>query len=192
MQTLVLASTSVYRKQLLERLGIPFETVSPVIDETPRPGEAPEALVTRLAAEKAGAVASEWQSALVIGSDQVVQCGGQLLGKPGTAAIARQQLSEFSGRTVTFLTAVALVCTDTSYRFERTVQTRVRFRELNDGEIERYVAMDTPLDCAGGFKSEAAGISLVESIESSDPTSLIGLPLIAVSDALRAAGHRVP
>lgn len=177
---------------LLERLGIPFEVCSPSIDEAPLPGEPPDQLVSRLASDKARAAARRFPSSVIIGSDQLAVCGDRLVGKPGNTANAVGQLREFSGRTVLFLTAVAVTCIDTAFSYERTVATDVHFRDLTDAEILRYVEMDNPVDCAGSFKSEAGGISLLRSMTSEDPTAIIGLPLIAVSEALRLAGFHVP
>lgn len=190
--SLILASTSPYRRQLLERLGIPFEVMAPGTDETPLPGEAPDALVARLALEKAAAVARRHPRAIVIGSDQVAVHGGRVVGKPGTAARARDQLAAFSGERVTFLSAVALQRLDDGFRFEATIDTEVHFRDLTDEEIRRYVERDHPVDCAGGFRSEATGSALLRALGSSDPTAIIGLPLIAVAEGLRRAGLQVP
>lgn len=191
-KSLLLASSSPYRKMLLERLGLPFGTLAPEIDESPRPGESPARLVARLALEKAEAVSSRNTAAVVIGSDQVAVHNGRIMGKPGTAAQARQQLLEFSGSRVDFLTAVSIRCADSGLRFDRTVTTEVRFRALSEPEIQRYVAQDNPVDCAGGIKSEAAGIALLQAMRSDDPTAIIGLPLISVAEALRMAGFALP
>ena len=177
---------------LLERLGLSFDTLVPNIDESVRPGESPARLVARLAAEKAEAVAEREPAAIVIGSDQVAVHNGRAVGKPGTAARAREQLLAFSGSRVDFLTAVSIRCTDSGFRFDRTVTTEVRFRRLSEPEIRRYVAHDDPVDCAGGFKSEAAGIALLQAMRSDDPTAIIGLPLISVAEALRQAGLNLP
>ncbi len=177
---------------LLERLGLPFETRPPDVDETPKESELPGSLVARLAADKARVVARVFPSSLVIASDQAAAFNGQIVGKPGSTANAVAQLRSFSGRTVQFLTAVTVLCGETGFEYQETVDTRVRFRELSRGEIERYVASDRPLDCAGSFKSEAAGITLLESLSSPDPTAIVGLPLIAVSKALRRAGLEIP
>lgn len=191
-RSLILASTSPYRRELLERLGIPFEVVAPQTDEARRPGEAPDALVARLALEKAQAVACGNPRAIVIGSDQVAVHADHVVGKPGSAARAREQLARFSGQQVTFLSAVAIVRRDDGFRFAATSRTEAHFRLLTDTEIERYVDRDRPFDCAGGFRSEAAGSTLLLSLESSDPTAIIGLPLIAVAEGLRRAGLQVP
>jgi len=187
-RTLVLASTSPYRRGLLERLGHPFECVPPGVVETPIDEEAPRALCQRLALAKAQAVAVQRPGALVIGSDQVAQLDGMVLGKPGDTATARTQLARSSGREVEFLTAVAVVDgRDGSVRqhLDRTV---VRFRPLAAEEIAAYVERDQPLDCAGSFRSEGLGIALFDRIESEDPTALVGLPLIAVARMLRESG----
>jgi septum formation protein len=191
-KSLLLASSSPYRKMLLERLGLPFEIQVPAVDEAERPGESPARLVARLAAEKAEAVAVRAPGAIVIGSDQVAVHNGRAVGKPGSAAKARQQLLAFSGSRVDFLTAVCVRCTGSDFRFDRTVTTEVRFRLLSEPEIRRYVAHDNPVDCAGGFKSEAAGITLLQAMRSDDPTAIIGLPLISVAEALRQAGLELP
>lgn len=193
---LILASTSAYRRTLLERLQTPFTTMNPGIDETPRPGEAPHALVARLARAKAAAVAAAHPQAWVIGSDQTAvlsDAGGALrvLGKPGTAEQCIRQLQESSGRTLTFLTAVAVV-REGAGGHEFIDTTRVRFRALDRATIERYVEAESPLDCAGGFKSEGLGISLCERIESEDPSALVGLPLIRLAALLREVGLQVP
>ena len=191
-KSLLLASSSPYRKLLLERLGIPFEVHSPQIDETARPGETPARLVKRLAAEKAEAVARLLPAAVVIGSDQLALHDGQVVGKPGTAARARRQLASFSGSRVDFLTALSVRCEDSGFRFENTVTTEVWFRSLSQAEIRRYVARDDPIDCAGGFKSEATGTALLQAMRSDDPTAIIGLPLICLAEALRQAGFDLP
>ncbi|HEY2782064.1 MAG TPA: Maf family nucleotide pyrophosphatase [Steroidobacteraceae bacterium] len=193
---LILASTSRYRKELLARLGLPFACMAPGVDETPAAGEEPLALISRLAKAKAAAVAAREPKACVVGSDQVavLDAGGAatVLGKPGTEARCQSQLRSCSGRSVEFLTAVAVMHQETNSLSEFVDRTRVRFRVLDEAAIERYVAQERPLDCAGGFKSEGLGITLCESIESADPTGLIGLPLIRLSAALRAAGFALP
>jgi 7-methyl-GTP pyrophosphatase len=193
---LILASTSLYRRTLLERLRIPFTSQSPGIDEAARPGELPDALVARLARAKAGAVAALHHEAWVIGSDQTAvlsDAGGALrmLGKPGDVPQCIGQLQQASGRTLTFLTAVAVV-REGAGGHEFIDTTRVRFRTLDRATIERYVEAESPLDCAGGFKSEGLGISLCESIESDDPSALVGLPLIRLAAILREVGLQVP
>ncbi len=194
---LILASTSAYRRELLSRLRVPFSCVAPGVDETRRAAERPLALAVRLARAKASVVALAQPDAWVIGSDQVavrvdaVQ-GEVILGKPGTAARCAEQLRGSSGQLVTYLTAVALLQHGDGSVFEFVDTTRVRFRTLDDAAIERYVALDTPFDCAGGFKSEALGITLCESIETTDPSALMGLPLIHLSAVLRGAGFALP
>jgi len=189
---LILASTSPYRRLLLERLGIPFDVVAPEIDETPRPGEAPDALSARLADEKALVVAGRFPQAVVIGSDQVAVHAGRIIGKPGTPDKARRQLASFSGKEVLFLSAFSLHRLADGFRHAAIRETAVIFRDLTDEEIRRYVERDKPVDCAGGFRSEATGSALLRAMNSCDPTAIIGLPLIAVSEGLRRAGLRVP
>jgi septum formation protein len=194
---LILGSTSVYRRELLTRLKIPFECHSPGVDETPLPGEKARDLVVRLARLKAQAVAEHHPEAWVIGSDQVALLTGAsqhdlILGKPGTAAKCVEQLLACSGKTLEFVTAVAVVHGGEAARVEFVDTTRVTYRSLDLPTIERYVTRESPLDCAGGFKSEALGISLCESIDSSDPTALIGLPLIRLCAVLRDAGFDLP
>jgi septum formation protein len=189
---LVLASTSAYRKMLLERLHLPFDTDRPETDESPLAGEAPAATAERLAAEKARAVAARWPDALIIGSDQVAYLGNEVFGKPGTEARAIAQLQRMRGQTVVFHTALALLNTGTGHLQVEGIPTRVRFRELSDDEIRRYVAKEQPLDCAGSAKSEGLGITLLDAMPGEDPTALIGLPLIALSRMLRAEGLELP
>ena len=189
---LVLASTSAYRKMLLERLHLPFDTDRPETDETPLPGEAPAATAERLAAEKARAVAGRWPDALVIGSDQVAHLGDEVFGKPGTEARAIAQLQRMRGQTVVFHTALAVLNTRTGHLQVEGISTQVRFRNLSDDEIRRYVAKEQPLDCAGSAKSEGLGITLLDAMPGEDPTALIGLPLIALSRMLRAEGLELP
>ncbi|MFZ5722781.1 MAG: Maf family protein [Pseudomonadota bacterium] len=192
MTTLVLASGSRYRAGLLARFGLPFDVRSPDIDETRRPGEAPAALAERLSGEKALAVARTLSSGLVIGSDQVADCGDGILGKPGTAERAAAQLRQASGRTVTFWTGLALADAASGRLQSRVVRCDVEFRTLTDDEIARYVAREQPLDCAGSFKAEGLGIALFRRIVTDDPTSLVGLPLIALADMLRTEGIALP
>ncbi len=191
---LILASTSPYRRALLERLGLSFECRAPGVDEAPHGGETGEALVQRLALAKARAVAAQRPDAWVIGSDQAAVLGAapheRLFGKPGSRERAVECLQASSGRTLRYLTAVALVRGSECHQMIDV--TRVRFRTLDADSIERYLERDAPFDCAGAFKSEALGISLCEAIESADPTALIGLPLIGVAALLRAAGYPVP
>ena len=189
---LILGSTSRYRRELLERLNLPFTTVSPDVDETPLPGEAPRELALRLASAKALAVAEQFPEAIVIGSDQVADLGGQPLGKPGNHERATAQLRRMSGQTVIFQTAVAVVCQAMGFEQVDLAPVRVRFRSLDDAEIERYLRAEQPYDCAGSAKSEGLGISLLDAIHSDDPTALIGLPLIRTCRMLRAAGLVLP
>lgn len=184
----ILASTSRYRRALLERLQLPFEVRSPEVDESPLPGEAPAALATRLALAKARAVARQCPDAVVIGSDQVADLDGEPLGKPGEHARAVAQLQRMRGRTLIFQTAVAVVCEATGFAQQDLAPVRVVFRELDDDAIERYLRAEQPYDCAGSAKSEGLGIALLEAIDSDDPTALVGLPLIRTCRMLRAAG----
>lgn len=188
---LVLASTSPYRRELLARLRLPFDTARPAVDESALSGEAPAALAARLAEAKAAAIAQPGSDAWVIGSDQVAEFDGTPLGKPGTAARACDQLATMAGRSVRFHTAVCLGHGD-GRRLRALDTTTVRFRPLTGEEIARYVAAEQPLDCAGSFKAEGLGITLFEAIESRDPTALIGLPLIATAALLREAGFPLP
>lgn len=188
---LILASTSPYRRELLARLGLPFDVVRPEVDETPAAAETPMALVRRLATMKATAVATRHADDWVLGSDQVAELDGRPLGKPGTRAAAIGQLRAMSGREVRFLTAVSLT-RDGGPGHDALDTTVVRFRDLTDAEIERYVDREQPFDCAGSFKSEGLGIALFDAIESGDPTALVGLPLIATARLLRAAGFALP
>jgi septum formation protein len=187
----VLGSTSAYRRELMARLRIPFDVAAPDVDETPQPGETPQALACRLALAKARAVAARYPHAAVIGSDQVADLDGEPLGKPGTHARAVQQLQRMRGRIVVFQTAVAVVCLDSGFEQSDIAPVRVRFRDLSDDEIEAYLRAETPYDCAGSAKSEGLGISLLESIDNDDPTALVGLPLIRTCRMLRAAGVRL-
>jgi septum formation protein len=185
---LILASTSAYRRGLLERLRLPFVVARPDVDEQPLPGEAPAATACRLAEAKARAVASRYSNALVIGSDQVADAGGVAISKPGDHAAAAAQLQALSGRTIVFHTAVALVDAASHRGQLRLVDVRSTFRTLSAASIERYLRAEQPYDCAGAVKSEALGIAMFERIESDDPTALIGLPLIALIDMLRVEG----
>lgn len=189
---LVLASTSRYRRELLARLALPFETAAPDVDETPRAGEAPRELALRLALEKAQAVAARKPQAIVIGSDQVAVLHGQPLGKPGTHERAAAQLARMSGQTVLFHTAVAVVQASRGFAQSSLATVTVRFRTLDAATIERYLLAEQPYDCAGSAKSEGLGIALLQAIESDDPTALIGLPLIRTAQLLRAAGLTLP
>lgn len=189
---LVLASTSAYRRQLLERLGLPFTTAASNVDETPLPGESAIDLVHRLARSKAEEVAKRHRNSLVIGSDQLAVSGRDILGKPASGERAIAQLKSLSGQRVTFNTAVHVFNSDTGANEGHLDVTTVHFRPLADAEIERYVARDKPYDCAGGFKVEALGIALFTRVESQDPTGLIGLPLIWLASALRRNGFTLP
>ena len=184
----VLASTSTYRRELLARLRYPFEIRSPGVDEIVLPGEAPARTALRLAEAKARAVASQFRDALVIGSDQVADADGIALSKPGNHATALAQLRALSGRTIVFHTAVALVDAATGHCDVRLIDVRSTFRRLSDEVVERYLARERPYDCAGAVRSEGLGIALFDAIESDDPTALIGLPLIAVTQMLRQQG----
>ena len=185
---LILASTSRYRRELLQRLRVPFDVVSPHVDETPLQGESPRALALRLALAKAEAVAVLHPDAVVIGSDQVCELDGQPIGKPGDHGRAVAQLRALSGRGAVFLTAVAVACRASGFVQMDLAPVRVVFRTLADDEIERYLLLDQPYDCAGSAKSESLGIALLSSIDSDDPTALIGLPLIRTVRLLREAG----
>ncbi len=186
--SLILGSTSPYRRELLQRLRLPFETVSPQVDETPLPGESPAVLALRLALAKAQAVAALYPRAVVIGADQVADLDGLPLGKPGTHERAVAQLHQLSGRRAVFQTAVAVVRASTGFAEALLAPVTVHFRSLRDDEIERYLRLEQPYDCAGSAKSETLGIALLESIESDDPTALVGLPLIRTCQLLRRAG----
>lgn len=185
---LILGSTSVYRRELLSRLGIPFTVESPFVDEAPFPNEHPAALASRLAMAKARAVAERFPDCIVIGSDQVADLDGVALGKPGTHARAVRQLQMMRGKTVNFQTAVAVVCLGSGFAQDSLAQVEVSFRDLTDEEIENYLRIEQPYDCAGSAKSEGLGIVLLDSITSDDPTALVGLPLIRTSQMLRSAG----
>lgn len=183
---LILASTSRYRQELLARLRLPFSAVAPEVDETALPGEVPAALAERLALAKARAVFAKHPGAVVIGSDQVADLGGEALGKPGTHERAVDQLRRMSGREVVFQTAVAVAAPGAA-AIERA-EVRVRFRVLTDAAIEAYLHADQPYDCAGSAKVESLGVALLEAVESDDPTALVGLPLIRTCALLRRAG----
>jgi septum formation protein len=190
-RSVVLGSTSRYRRELLERLRIPFTVSAPGVDETPLPGETPQALARRLALAKARAVAAMHPDAVVIGSDQVADLAGHPLGKPGEHARAVQQLRQMRGQTVIFQTALAVVCLASGYEQVDLAEVRVVFRDLSDDEIEAYLQAEQPYDCAGSAKSEGLGIALLESIDNDDPTALIGLPLIRTARMLRLAGVKL-
>ena len=185
---LVLASSSRYRKALLENLGIPFNVDAPNIDEAPAPGETPREMVLRLSIAKARAVASRWPDAVVIGSDQTATFDGRILGKPGTIDAAVRQLRAFSHRRVDFLTGVAVLNTARDRLRTSIDTTTARFREASEAEIRRYVERDRPLDCAGGIRFEGLGPLLLDGVDTTDPSAAIGLPLIALGQMLRAEG----
>ncbi len=189
---LILASTSVYRRHLLERLRLPFSVVRPKVEELVRAGEAPRPRAERLALEKAQAVAGAHPAALVIGADQVASCEGTILDKPGHAEAARAQLRAQSGRAVQFYSAVALVHAGRGHTEGFVELTTVVFRVLSEAEIDAYLSADRPYDCAGSLRSEALGVSLCERIDSQDPTALLGLPLIRLAACLRSCGYAFP
>lgn len=189
---LVLGSTSPFRKMLLERLGLPFATSAPAVDETRQPEEAPEALVTRLALAKARAVALSHPDSLVIGSDQVACIGGEILGKPGDRVRAIAQLEAASGKKVTFYTGLCLY-NAVSGHYQLTCEPfNVHFRALSRAQVERYLDAEAPYNCAGSFKSEGLGITLFERLEGDDPNALVGLPLIRLVAMLEREGIRLP
>ena len=192
MTSLVLASTSRFRRELLARLGLPFAAVAPVCDETPLPGEHAAATARRLASVKARSLAHAYPDALIIGSDQVAVLDGRIIGKPHTHEKAHQQLTRASGASVSFLTGLTLLNSQTGHYQTDCVPFTVHMRELDAERIERYLRIEQPYDCAGSFKSEGLGIALFESIDSKDPTALVGLPLIALSQMLRRAGFTLP
>jgi septum formation protein len=188
---LVLGSTSPYRRELLSRLHLTFQTAAPEVDETERPGESPLELARRLALAKARAVAVQFPEAVVIGSDQVADLAGEALGKPGTHERAVAQLRRMSGRSVIFHTAVAVVCAASGFEQLEVAPVRVAFRNLSDAEIESYLLAERPYDCAGSARSEGLGIALLDAIDSDDPTALVGLPLIRTCRMIGAAGVKV-
>lgn len=192
MPQLILASTSPYRRELLARLALDFEVVAPGVSEEHREGESPTDRALRLATAKAQAVSARHPEALVVGSDQVAACGSEILDKPGDAANCRAQLERLSGRAAHFYTACVLIGARAGARLAHVDTTTVIFRALTASEIDRYVERERPFDCAGGFRAEALGIALFDGIESQDPTALIGLPLIWLAGALRAAGFPLP
>jgi len=185
---LVLASTSRYRSELLQRLRLSFTVRAPGVDEEALPDEAPRAIALRLALAKADAVADLDRDAIVIGSDQVAELDGIAIGKPGDHVRAVAQLQSMRGRTVVFHTAVAVACMESGFRGADVASVTVRFRDFSDAEIEHYLRTEQPYDCAGSAKAETLGIALLEAIESDDPTALIGLPLIRTCALLRRAG----
>ena len=190
-RALVLGSTTRYRRELLQRLQLPFEVAAPDVDETPHNGESPVALARRLALAKAHAVATKFPDAVVIGSDQVADLDGEPIGKPGTHDKATAQLRRMRGRVVIFQTAVAVVCRATGFEELDLAPVRVKFRDLSDAEIESYLRAEQPYDCAGSARSEGLGIALLDAIDSDDPTALVGLPLIRTCRMIRAAGVKV-
>lgn len=189
---LVLASTSPYRRELLSRLRIPFETVAPEVDESPLPGEAPPDTALRLSEMKARAVGHQYRAALVIGSDQVAHIGSESFGKPGNHENAVSQLRRLSGQTVDFVTGLCILNVASSKCQSRNVTTRVTFRALSESTIENYLRAEQPYNCAGSAKSEGLGIALIARMECDDPTALIGLPLIALCDLLANEGFALP
>ena len=192
MPPLILASTSPYRRELLARLRLAFEAMPPGVAEEHLDGESPADQALRLALAKAQAIAARHPGALVIGADQVAAAGERVLGKPGDAVGCRAQLASLSGKTARFYTACAVLGIRAGVRLVHVDTTTVVFRSLSGEEIERYVACEQPYDCVGGFKAEALGVTLLECIESQDPTALIGLPLIWLAGALRGAGYHLP
>jgi septum formation protein len=190
--SLILASTSRYRRELLTRLGLPFTALASGVDEAATPQQTPLERAQRLALAKAEAVAAKHPDATIIGSDQLAVCKGELLEKPGTVERCREQLKWASAAAATFYTAVAVLQTQGRPALQFVDTTTVYFRALNDGEIDRYIAADRPLDCAGGFRCEGLGISLFARLVTEDPTALIGLPLIALSRSLRQCGYPLP
>lgn len=187
-QKLILASTSPYRRELLGRLGLPFDVANPQTDETPLAGETPEALSLRLSEAKARAVAGDFPDALIIGSDQVATVDGKIYGKPGDHERAVRQLRELSGKTVNFFTGLCLFNARTGHADVRGIPTLVTFRDLSDSEIENYLRREPAYNCAGSAKSEGLGIALLASMRGDDPNALVGLPLIALCDMLRLQG----
>ena len=188
---LVLASTSQYRRRLLERLRLPFDVVAPGVDETPAPGETPAQLTLRLAIAKARAVGSGHPEALVIGSDQVAVLDGEALSKPETHERAVAQLQRMRGRRVEFLTALAVHCEATAKTVSRVVRYAVEFRSFTDRQLEDYLRTEQPYDCAGSAKADGLGIALIRRMEGDDPNALIGLPLIALVELLAEHGFEV-
>ena len=190
-RTLILGSSSRYRKELLSRLNIPFEVAAPEVDETPLFKETPRDLALRLALAKARAVASKYPEAVVIGSDQVADLEGEALGKPGNHANAVKQLQRMRGKTVIFQTALSVICLATGFEQTDLATVKVSFRDLTDAEIESYLKAEEPYDCAGSAKSEGLGIALLAAIDNDDPTALVGLPLIRTCHMLSAAGVKL-
>jgi MAF protein len=191
-RTLVLASTSPFRRELLQRLGISFETLAPDVDETRREGESPDVLVQRLSEAKARAGTSQYPDALIIGSDQVAVCGDEVLGKPGNHETACAQLRRLAGQQVSFLTGLCLYDAASDHALVDLIPYQVIFRQLTDQQIDRYLKSEQPYNCAGSFKSEGLGISLFESMQGEDPNALIGLPLIRLTSWLNRSGIDIP
>ena len=188
---IILASSSIYRRELLQRLHIDFDTCSPDIDESRKPEESPTQLVQRLSKEKAQVVASKNRNSIIIGSDQVAAIGDEILGKPGTVENAIYQLKMLSEKIVIFHTGLTIIDTRNQIVQTDDIQTKVTFRKLDDSLIQRYLEKEPALNCAGTFKSEGLGITLVKSIEQDDPTALIGLPLIRLTEMLDYAGYKI-
>lgn len=189
---IILASTSPFRKQLLEKLQFPFETAKPELEETHQPEESVTEMVARLSLQKAQAIANQHPNAIVIGSDQSATFKGKPIGKPHNHANAIEQLKQFSGHTVEFITGLAVINGSTSEVYQATDVTHVRFRQLSDSEIEHYLRLEKPYQCAGSFKSEGLGITLFEAIQTKDPSALIGLPLIELTTLLKKCGISLP
>lgn len=190
-KTIVLASSSPFRRELLDKLGFAYRSKKPDVDETPFPDEAPNELVARLAESKARAVMQQFPNALIIGSDQVAVLDGEILGKPGTKSIAFEQLKKASGRCMTFLTGLSLLDSETGIAQTEVVPFDVHFRKLTDSMIDRYLEREQPFNCAGSFKSEGLGIVLFDKLDGEDPNTLIGLPLIRLTRLLEKAGVEV-
>lgn len=188
---LILASTSIYRRELLARLGLPFETANPGTDESTLPGESPEQTALRLSEAKARSLTAEFPNALIIGSDQVAILDGCIYGKPGNHENAVRQLRTMRGRTVNFFTGLSLVNTQSGTARTRGISTLVTFRNLSDGAIENYLRREQPYNCAGSAKSEGLGIAIIARMQGEDPNALIGLPLIALCDLLNEEGVSV-
>lgn len=192
MQPLILASTSVYRRDLLNRLGLPFQMQAPACDETPKPLETAKELVLRLSREKAESIKDLYPGAVIIGSDQVAEADGEIIGKPGSHIDAVRQLTEISGRSVTFNTGLCVYNTATGLIEVDCINVYVKFRTLNRNQIEAYLLSEQPYDCCASFKSEGLGITLVRQIDSGDPTALIGLPLVRLTTMLAQTGIELP
>ena len=191
-EKIIMASSSPYRKALMQRLQISFITINPGISESPLPSESASQIVSRLAREKAEKVAENEKNALIIGTDQVAILEDRILGKPGSRSNAKKQLTSMRDQEVSFLTGLCVLNTRSGNSLTDVVSTKVSFRDYSDNEIERYLDKESPFDCAGSFKSEQLGITLVKAISGSDPTSLIGLPLIRLAEMLRSEGCYIP